>query len=113
MFSLPSIAFNSESQNQVSRVFQGRTSLAGQTGEGDCSVKIEKVRRDDPQLLEVALKKGDDFLWGKSKSISVNIIGECVFLHGLKLSIIFWHKWNSIYFQILKGQIVFYMKTKL
>lgn len=92
VFPLPSIAFNSESKNQVSRVFQGRTSLAGQTGDGDCSVKIEKVRRDDPQLLEVALKKGDDFLWGKSRSIRVNIIGECVcFLLQ-----------NTLYFQVFK-----------
>lgn len=76
LFSLPSVAFNSESKNQVSRAFQGRTSLSGQTVNGDCSVKIQRVRRDDPQVFEVALKKGDDLLWGKSRSVNLDITGE-------------------------------------
>ncbi|XP_017279225.1 B-cell receptor CD22 [Kryptolebias marmoratus] len=74
LFPLPSTAFNSESKNQVSRDFRGRTSLSGQIADGDCSVKIERVRQDDPQVFELALKKADDFLWGKSRSFSLDII---------------------------------------
>uniref|UniRef100_A0A3B4UAK5 Sialoadhesin-like n=1 Tax=Seriola dumerili TaxID=41447 RepID=A0A3B4UAK5_SERDU len=43
LFPLRSTAFNSEHRDQVSRDFQGRTSLSGRITEGDCSVKIERI----------------------------------------------------------------------
>uniref|UniRef100_A0A8C6M2G7 Ig-like domain-containing protein n=1 Tax=Nothobranchius furzeri TaxID=105023 RepID=A0A8C6M2G7_NOTFU len=65
LFPLRSTAFNSESRDQVSRNFQGRTSLFGRISDGDCSVQIEGVRAGDPKVFEVALKKEDVLLWGK------------------------------------------------
>ncbi|XP_023186538.1 sialoadhesin-like isoform X1 [Xiphophorus maculatus] len=73
-FPLRSIAFNSESKDQVSRDFLGRTFLYGQMSDGDCSVKIEQLRVDDPKVFELALKKGSDLLWGVSRSVNVDII---------------------------------------
>ncbi|XP_075322878.1 sialic acid-binding Ig-like lectin 5 [Odontesthes bonariensis] len=73
-FPLKSTAFNSQNKDQVSRDFQGRTSLFGRIADGDCSVKIESVRRDDPQVFEMTLKKGDDSRWGKLRSFNLEII---------------------------------------
>ncbi|XP_068997475.1 sialic acid-binding Ig-like lectin 14 [Embiotoca jacksoni] len=73
-FPLRSTAFNSEDRDQVSRDFQGRTSLFGRIAEGDCSVKIERVRRDDPKSFEIALKTSDDLLWGKPRSFGLDTI---------------------------------------
>ncbi|XP_072249341.1 sialic acid-binding Ig-like lectin 14 [Leuresthes tenuis] len=73
-FPLQSTAFSSQNKDQVSRDFQGRTSLFGRIADGDCSVKIERVRRDDPQVFEMALKKGDDSRWGKPRSFNLEII---------------------------------------
>nr|XP_043873576.1 B-cell receptor CD22 isoform X1 [Solea senegalensis] len=73
-FPLRGVAFNSEDGNQVSRDFQGRTSLFGQMTDGDCSVKIERVTMDDSRLFEIALKTGDDLLWGKPRSFSVDVV---------------------------------------
>nr|XP_019948234.1 PREDICTED: B-cell receptor CD22-like [Paralichthys olivaceus] len=74
LFSLRSTAFNSEDQSQVSRDFQGRTLLFGRITEGDCSVKIERISLDDSRMFELALKKGDDLLWGKSSSFNLDVV---------------------------------------
>uniref|UniRef100_A0A8C5GX74 Ig-like domain-containing protein n=1 Tax=Gouania willdenowi TaxID=441366 RepID=A0A8C5GX74_GOUWI len=62
LFPLRSTAFNSQDRDQVSRDFQGRASLVGRTADGNCSVKIERIRRDDPRVFEVALKAEEDLL---------------------------------------------------
>ncbi|XP_029958707.1 B-cell receptor CD22-like [Salarias fasciatus] len=72
-FPLRSTAFNSQDRDQVSRDFQGRTSLFGRIADGDCSVKIERIRQDDPQAFEVALKAGDDLLWGKPQNFKLDV----------------------------------------
>ncbi|XP_041844301.1 B-cell receptor CD22 [Melanotaenia boesemani] len=74
LFPLRSTAFNSQDRDQVSRDFLGRTSLFGQIANGDCSVKIERVRLDDPKVFEVALKKEDDLLWGRPSSFNLDVI---------------------------------------
>ncbi|XP_056142037.1 B-cell receptor CD22 [Lampris incognitus] len=66
-------AFNSESRNQVSRDFQGRTSLYGRMADGDCSVKMEPVHLDDPRWLEIELKSDHDVRWGKAKSFILDV----------------------------------------
>lgn len=76
IFLLRSTAFNSADRDQVSRDFQGRTSLFGRTADGDCSVKIERISRDDSRVFEIALKRGDDLLWGKPSSFKLDVIGE-------------------------------------
>ncbi|KAF7670438.1 hypothetical protein LDENG_00074530 [Lucifuga dentata] len=73
-FPLRSTAFNSEDRDQVSRDFQGRTSLFGKTADGDCSVRLERVGMDDSRVFEVALKGGDELLWGKSQSFSLDVL---------------------------------------
>lgn len=60
----------------VSRVFQGRTSLFGKSVDGDCSVKIERITESDAQEFEIALKRGDDLLWGRPKSFTLHVVGE-------------------------------------
>ncbi|KAM7383091.1 hypothetical protein PAMP_002773 [Pampus punctatissimus] len=72
-FSLRSTAFNSEDRDQVSRDFQGRTSLIGRITDGDCSVKIEKISLDDSRVFEIALKRGD-LSWGKPKSFNLDVV---------------------------------------
>ncbi|XP_056237652.1 sialoadhesin isoform X1 [Seriola aureovittata] len=74
LFPLRSIAFNSEHRDQVSRDFQGRTSLSGRITEGDCSVKIERISLDDSRMFEIALKRGDDLLWGKPRSFNLDVV---------------------------------------
>ncbi|XP_012708106.3 B-cell receptor CD22 isoform X1 [Fundulus heteroclitus] len=74
VFTLRRTAFNSESKEQVSRDFLGRTLLFGQMSDGDCSVKIEQLRAGDPNMFELALKKASDTLWGTSRSVNVDII---------------------------------------
>ncbi|XP_028281704.1 sialoadhesin [Parambassis ranga] len=73
IFPLRSTAFNSLNRDQISRDFQGRTSLFRQIADGDCSVKIDRVRQDDPQVFEIALKTGDDLLWGKPRTFNLDI----------------------------------------
>ncbi|XP_029361005.1 B-cell receptor CD22 isoform X2 [Echeneis naucrates] len=73
-FPLRGTAFNSEGRSQVSRDFQGRTSLYGRLAEGDCSVKIERISLDDSQMFEMELKRGDELLWGRSKSFNLNVV---------------------------------------
>lgn len=73
-FPLRSTAFNSEDRDQVSRDFQGRTSLLGKTADGNCSVKLERVSMDDSRVFEIALKGGDDLLWGKPRSFSLDVL---------------------------------------
>ncbi|XP_047454939.1 B-cell receptor CD22 [Mugil cephalus] len=74
IFPLRSTAFNSQDRDQVSRDFLGRTSLFGRIADGDCSVKIDRIRQDDPQAYEMALKKGEDLLWGKPRSFTLEVI---------------------------------------
>ncbi|XP_037308644.2 sialoadhesin isoform X1 [Pungitius pungitius] len=73
-FPLRSTAFNSEDRDQVSRDFQGRTSLFGRIQDGDCSVKVERISQDDSRVFEIALKKGDDLLWGRPKSFKLDVL---------------------------------------
>ncbi|XP_042280483.1 sialic acid-binding Ig-like lectin 5 [Thunnus albacares] len=73
-FPLRSTAFNSEDRDQVSRDFQGRTSLIGRIVDGDCSVKIERISLDDSRVFEIALKRGDDLLWGKPRSFNLDVV---------------------------------------
>lgn len=75
-FPLRSTAFNSEDRGQASRDFQGRTSLFGRIADGDCSVKIERISQDDARVFEIALKRGDDLLWGKPRSFTLEVVGE-------------------------------------
>ncbi|XP_020508205.3 sialic acid-binding Ig-like lectin 5 [Labrus bergylta] len=72
-FPLRSTAYNSEDRDQVSRDFQGRTSLFGRIADGDCSVKIERISQDDSRVFEMALKRGDDLLWGKPRSFNLDV----------------------------------------
>ncbi|XP_049902730.1 B-cell receptor CD22 isoform X2 [Epinephelus moara] len=74
LFPLRSTAFNSEDRDQVSRDFQGRTSLFGRVTDGDCSVKIERVSQDDSRVFEIALKRGDSLLWGKPRSFNLDVV---------------------------------------
>lgn len=82
-FPLRSTAFNSEDRDQVSRDFQGRTSLFGRITDGDCSVKMERISQDDSQVFEITLKRGDDLLWGRPRSFNLDVVGEslyCLFI---------------------------------
>ncbi|KAM6910535.1 B-cell receptor CD22 [Xenentodon cancila] len=72
--SLRGTAFDSQDKRQVSRNFQERTSLFGEIVDGDCSVKIDKITRDEPKLFEIALKKADDLVWGKPMRIHLDVI---------------------------------------
>ncbi|XP_034030033.1 sialoadhesin [Thalassophryne amazonica] len=72
-FFLHSTAFNSEARDMVSREFIGRTSLFGKMADGDCSVKIERVRLDDSHVFEITLKTGDELLWGTPKVFSLDV----------------------------------------
>lgn len=74
LFPLRSTAFNSEDRDQVSRDFQGRASLYGRLTDGDCSVKMERISLDDSRMFEIALKMGDDLLWGKSRSFNLDVV---------------------------------------
>ncbi|XP_034409925.1 sialoadhesin isoform X2 [Cyclopterus lumpus] len=73
-FPLRSTAFNSEDRGQVSWDFLGRTSLFGRTPEGDCSVKMERISQDDSRVFEIALKRGDDLLWGRPRSFNLDVL---------------------------------------
>lgn len=77
-FPLQSTAFNSQDKDQVSRDFQGRASLFGKIEEGDCSVRMERIRLDDPQMFEVALKRREDLLWGRPSTVQIDIMGESI-----------------------------------
>lgn len=75
-FLLLSTAFNSEDRSQTSLDYLGRTSLFGQTSDGDCSVKIERVREEDARVFEIALKRSGDGSWGKTRSFTLDVLGE-------------------------------------
>lgn len=60
----------------MSREFHGRTTLYGQITDGDCSVKIERIRMEDALVYEIALKRADYFLWGKPKRFNLDVVGE-------------------------------------
>lgn len=71
-----STAFNSKDSAEVSKDFQGRTSLFGRIIDGDCSVKIERIRQGDARKFEMSLTIGDGGLWGRSRSFSLDVVGE-------------------------------------
>lgn len=75
-FSLRTTVFNSENQDQTSRDFRGRTTVFGQIINGDCSVKIETIRMDDARMFEIALKKADEYQWGKATRFTLDVVGE-------------------------------------
>lgn len=75
-FPLRITAFNNEDQNQTSRDFQGRTTLFGRITDGDCSLKIERIKMDDARVFEIALKRAGDFPWGKPRKFSLDVVGE-------------------------------------
>ncbi|XP_059195066.1 sialoadhesin [Centropristis striata] len=72
-FPLRSTAYNSEDRDQVSRDFQGRTSLFGRIADGDCSMKIERISQDDSRVFEIALKRAEDLLWGRPTSFNLDV----------------------------------------
>ncbi|KAM8870024.1 LOW QUALITY PROTEIN: sialic acid-binding Ig-like lectin 5 [Spinachia spinachia] len=74
IFPLRSTAFNSEGRDQVSRDFQGRTSLFGRIQDGDCSVKVERISRGDSRVFEITLKRGDDLLWGRPRTFNLDVL---------------------------------------
>ncbi|XP_026172660.1 B-cell receptor CD22 [Mastacembelus armatus] len=76
LFPLRSTAFNSEDRDQVSRDFQGRTSLFGRTADGDCAVKLERVSQEDSRMFEIALKRGDELLWGKPITFNLDVLDK-------------------------------------
>lgn len=76
LFPLRITAFNSEDQHHTSIDFQGRTTLFGRIPEGDCSLKIERIRMDDARVFEIALKRPDDIFWGKPRRFSLDVTGE-------------------------------------
>lgn len=76
-FFLPlSNAFNSEDRSQTNLGYLGRTSLFGETSDGDCSVKIERVRQEDARVFEISLKRIGDGGWGKARSFTLDVLGE-------------------------------------
>lgn len=76
IFPLRSIAFNSEDRDQASRDYRGRTTLFGQIANGDCSMRIDRIRQDDARRFEISLKRGDEVLWGKPRSFNLDVVGE-------------------------------------
>lgn len=75
-FPLRVTVFNSEDKDQTTRDFQGRATLFGRITEGDCSLKIERIRMNDARVFEIALKRADDFLWGKPRRFNLDVVGE-------------------------------------
>lgn len=39
-------------------------------------MKIERINQDDSRVFEVALKKGDELLWGQPRRLSLDVVGE-------------------------------------
>lgn len=71
-FLLHSTVFNSQDRVDVS----GRVSLFGRITEGDCSVKMEKISRDDARVFDISLKRSDDFPWGRPRRFVLDVVGE-------------------------------------
>lgn len=76
IFPLRSVAFSSEDRDHVSADFRGRVSLFGQITDGNCSMRIDKIRLDDARMFEISLKRGGDILWGKPRSFNLDVVGE-------------------------------------
>lgn len=75
-FLLLSTAFNSEDRSQTNLDYLGRTSLFGETSDGDCSVKIERVKQEDARAFEISLKRSGGSGWGKARSFTLDVLGE-------------------------------------
>ncbi|XP_036789727.1 sialoadhesin-like [Oncorhynchus mykiss] len=75
IFLLRSTAFSSDDKSTVSKEFQGRTSLQGNTDDGDCSVMIDKVHLADSNVYQLALKGHGQKDWGKERSVNI-IVSE-------------------------------------
>ncbi|XP_053699602.1 sialoadhesin [Synchiropus splendidus] len=73
---LQGMAFTSESGQQVSREFRGRSALVGEISKGDCSVKIDRVNWNDRRVFDLALKKRRSLVWGRGKSVSLEVVGN-------------------------------------
>lgn len=69
---LRTTVFNSQDRVDV----RGRTSLFGRITEGDCSVKMEKISRDDARAFDIALKRSDDLMWGRPRRFILDVVGE-------------------------------------
>lgn len=76
IFPLRSTVFNSEAKDRTSRDFRDRISVFGRITDGDCSLKIERIKMDDARMFEIALKTADDFLWGRPRKFSLDVVGE-------------------------------------
>lgn len=75
-FSLRSFAFNSESKAQVSERFQDRVSLFGPTSGGDCSLRMERVQKNDARAFSISLKRREDSQWGSARKFTLEVLGE-------------------------------------
>lgn len=73
---LRSTAFSTDDKSTVSREFVGRTSLRGNTDDGDCSVMIDRVQLADSNVYELALKGHGQKDWGKASSVNIVVSGE-------------------------------------
>ncbi|XP_070299931.1 myelin-associated glycoprotein-like [Salvelinus sp. IW2-2015] len=71
IFFLQSTAFSSDDKSTVSKEFQGRTSLRGNTDDGDCSVMIDRVHLADSNVYQLALKGHGQKDWGKARSVNI------------------------------------------
>ncbi|XP_031646707.1 uncharacterized protein LOC116353640 isoform X1 [Oncorhynchus kisutch] len=68
---LQSTAFSTEDKSTVSRKFLGRTSLRGNTDDGDCSVMIDRVHLADSNVYELALKGHGQNDWGNARRVNI------------------------------------------
>ncbi|XP_018582403.1 myelin-associated glycoprotein isoform X2 [Scleropages formosus] len=73
LFSRWRTAFSNEDTTEVERSFRGRTSLTGDPSKGDCSVRIDRVRKEDANQYEVALKERGASEWKTTISVSVSV----------------------------------------
>lgn len=73
---LRSTAFSTDDKSTVSREFVGRTSLRGNTDDGDCSVMIDRVQLADSNVYELALKGHGQKDWGNARDVNIVVSGE-------------------------------------
>ncbi|CAB1333470.1 unnamed protein product [Coregonus sp. 'balchen'] len=71
IFPLRSTAFSTDDKFKVSKEFLGRTSLWGNTDDGDCSVMIDRVHLADSYVYELALKGRGQKDWGEARSVGL------------------------------------------
>ncbi|CAB1333500.1 unnamed protein product [Coregonus sp. 'balchen'] len=61
-------AFSTDDKSKVSKEFLGRTSLRGNTDDGDCSVMIDRVHLADSYVYELSLKGRGQKDWGEARN---------------------------------------------